>query len=82
MDWLLKKYPAQPRKEIALDRIEGRTEKTGWTLAKRLPLRRSMEADELVQQSPGMGTLCDLRPAELRKSGCAKNCVFLLEVAS
>ena len=37
---LLQKYPAQPRKEIALNHTEGRIEKTGRTLVKRLPLRR------------------------------------------
>ena len=61
---LLQKYPAQPRKDIALDRSEERTAKTDWTSAKQRPVRRSKEADGLVQQSPEMGTLCDLTPAQ------------------
>ena len=79
---LLQKYPAQPRKEIALDRISAQTEKADWTSAKQRPLRRSKEVDGLVRQSPGMGTLCDQMPAQPHKNGCAKSCVFLLEAAS
>ena len=81
IDLLLQKYPAQSRKEIALDHNEGQIEKIGKTFVTRLPLRRKVGADELVQCIPGMGILCDPRPAPLHRNGFAKNCVSTQEVA-
>ena len=79
---LPQKYPAQPRKEIALDRISAQTAKADWTSAEQRPLRRSKEVDGLVRQSPGMGALCDQTPAQPHRNGCVKSCAFLLEAAS
>ena len=64
MDWLLQKYPVQSRKEIVLDHNEGQNETLSKMFVTRLPLRRIVGADKLVQFIPGMGILCDPKPAE------------------
>ena len=81
MDWLLKKYPAQSRKEIALDHNEGQNETLSKMFVTRLPLRRIVGADELVQCIPGLGILCDPKPTPPQRNDYATNCVLPQEVA-